>query len=42
VITGANSKCVHIIENAKVWFIDYALGVAFRTPINFTDEMNGL
>ena len=35
-------KYVHLIEDVNVWFIDYVIGVAFRTPINFLDKMNGL
>ena len=31
-----------LIEDVNVWFIDYVIGVAFRTPINFADKMNGL
>ena len=37
-----NAEYVHIIEDVNVWFIDYVIGVAFRTPINFADKMNGL
>ena len=40
--TELNAEYVHLIEDANVWFIDYVIGVAFRTPINFTDKMNGL
>jgi hypothetical protein len=40
--TELNAEYVHLIEDAKVWFIDYIIGVAFRTPINFADKMNGL
>ena len=42
VITKANAEYVHLIEDVNVWFIDYVIGVAFRTPVNFTDKMNGL
>jgi hypothetical protein len=37
-----SAEYVHLIEDPNVWFIDYVIGVAFRTPINFTDKMNGL
>jgi hypothetical protein len=37
-----NAEYVHLIEDVNVWFIDYVIGVAFRTPINFLDKMNGL
>jgi hypothetical protein len=40
--TEANAEYVHLIEDVNVWFIDYVIGVAFRTPINFADKMNGL
>jgi hypothetical protein len=40
--SGSNAEYVHLSEDAKVWFIDYIIGVAFRTPINFADKMNGL
>jgi hypothetical protein len=40
--TEANAEYVHLIEDVSVWFIDYIIGVAFRTPINFADKMNGL
>ena len=40
--TEANAEYVHLIEDVNVWFIDYIIGVAFRTPINFADKMNGL
>ena len=42
VVTEANAEYVHLIEDVNAWFIDYVIGVAFRTPINFTDKMNGL
>src|SRR3982750_1921249 len=37
-----NSEYVHIIDDGTIWFIDYILGVAFPTPINFADKENGL
>ncbi|MGB6528506.1 MAG: hypothetical protein WBF33_10400 [Candidatus Nitrosopolaris sp.] len=40
--TEANAEYVHLIEDVNMWFIDYVIGVAFRTPINFADKMNGL
>jgi hypothetical protein len=40
--TEANAEYVHLIDDVNVWFIDYIIGVAFRTPINFADKMNGL
>ena len=41
-LNEANAEYVHLVEDANVWFIDYIIGVAFRTPINFVDKMNGL
>jgi hypothetical protein len=38
----SNSEYVHILDEGTVWFIDYVLGVAFPTPINFADKENGL
>lgn len=37
-----NSEYVHILDEGTIWFIDYVLGVAFPTPINFVDKENGL
>ena len=36
-ITTGNSDAeyVYIIENQEVWFIDYIVGIAFKTPIDF-------
>ena len=31
----SNAEYVYIIENREVWFIDYIIGVAFKTPIDF-------
>jgi hypothetical protein len=41
-LNEANAEYVHLVEDVNVWFIDYIIGVAFRTPINFVDKMNGL
>jgi hypothetical protein len=40
--TNKNAEYIHLIQDPNVWFIDYMLGVAFRTPIHFGDKMNGL
>ena len=40
--TKKNAEYIHLIQDPNVWFIDYMLGVAFRTPIHFGDKMNGL
>jgi hypothetical protein len=37
-----NAEYVHLIQDLNVWFIDYIIGVAFRTPVHFADKMNGL
>jgi hypothetical protein len=31
----SNAEYIYIIENKEVWFIDYIIGVAFKTPIDF-------
>jgi hypothetical protein len=31
----SNAEYVYIIETKEVWFIDYIIGVAFKTPIDF-------
>jgi hypothetical protein len=31
----SNAEYVYIIENKEVWFIDYIIGIAFKTPIDF-------
>jgi hypothetical protein len=36
ITTGnSNAEYVYIIENREVWFIDYIVGIAFKTPIDF-------
>jgi hypothetical protein len=37
-ITAAdsNAEYVYIIEDQEVWFIDYIIGIAFKTPVDFT------
>ena len=36
VTTGnSNAEYVYIIENQEVWFIDYIVGIAFKTPVDF-------
>jgi hypothetical protein len=36
-ITAAdsNAEYLYIIEDNEVWFIDYIIGVAFKTPVDF-------
>src|SRR5215210_2975305 len=36
ITTGnSNAEYVYIIEDQEVWFIDYIVGIAFKTPIDF-------
>ena len=36
ITTGnSNAEYVYIIENREVWFIDYIVGIAFKTPVDF-------
>ncbi|HKG42224.1 MAG TPA: hypothetical protein VKA98_08805 [Nitrososphaeraceae archaeon] len=36
ITTGnSNAEYVYIIENQEVWFIDYIVGIAFKTPVDF-------
>jgi hypothetical protein len=32
---NSNAEYVYIVENQEVWFIDYIVGIAFKTPIDF-------
>src|SRR5919206_2789356 len=36
-ITAAdsNAEYIYIIQDKEVWFIDYIIGIAFKTPIDF-------
>ncbi len=31
----SNAEYVYIIDNQEVWFIDYIIGIAFKTPVDF-------
>jgi hypothetical protein len=31
----SNAEYVYIIEDQEVWFIDYIIGIAFKTPVGF-------
>src|SRR5215212_997336 len=36
ITTGnSNAEYVYIIDNQEVWFIDYIVGIAFKTPVDF-------
>jgi hypothetical protein len=40
---NSNAEYVYIIEDQEVWFIDYIVGIAFKTPIDFrTINRNGI
>jgi hypothetical protein len=30
-----NAEYIYIIDDQEVWFIDYIIGIAFKTPIDF-------
>jgi hypothetical protein len=32
---NSNAEYVYIIENQEIWFIDYIVGIAFKTPVDF-------
>jgi hypothetical protein len=32
---NSNAEYIYIIEDKEVWFIDYIIGVGFKTPIDF-------
>ena len=34
--TPTNAEYVYIIEDEDVWFIDYIIGIAFKTPVDFS------
>jgi hypothetical protein len=40
--SNPGSEYVYLLNERTIWFIDYILGVAFPTPINFEDKENGL
>jgi hypothetical protein len=33
---AANAEYAYIIEDQDVWFIDYIIGIAFKTPVDFS------
>jgi hypothetical protein len=37
-----SSEYVFILDEQSIWLVDYRLGVAFPTPIDFTSKQNGL
>ena len=32
---NSNAEYVYIVEEQEIWFIDYIIGIAFKTPIDF-------
>jgi len=40
--SNPNSEYVFIFDEQTIWLVDYRLGVAFPTPIDFTSKQNGL
>ena len=32
----ANAEYAYIIEDEDVWFVDYIIGIAFKTPVDFS------
>jgi hypothetical protein len=41
-IRDQNAEYVFISSDKSVWLIDFIIGIAFKTPIDFYDELNGL
>jgi len=39
---NSKSEYVFIFDEQTIWLVDYRLGVAFPTPIDFTSKQNGL
>jgi hypothetical protein len=37
-----NAEYAFISADKSVWFIDFIIGIAFKTPIDFYNELNGL
>ena len=36
--SAADAEYIYIIEDQDVWFIDYIIGIAFKTPIDFISK----
>ena len=34
--SSANAEYAYIIEDDDVWFVDYIIGIAFKTPVDFS------
>jgi hypothetical protein len=32
----SNAEYIYIIEDQEIWFIDYIIGIAFKTPVDFS------
>lgn len=37
-----NAEYAFIAADKSVWFLDFIIGIAFKTPIDFYAELNGL
>jgi hypothetical protein len=33
--SDSNAEYIYIIEDQEIWFIDYIIGIAFKTPVDF-------
>src|ERR687886_2285829 len=33
---SANAEYAYIIEDEDVWFVDYIIGIAFKTPVDYS------
>jgi hypothetical protein len=38
----SDAEYAYVIEDQEIWFIDYIICIAFRTPISFRDRTNSL
>jgi hypothetical protein len=38
----SNAEYVYIIEDQEVWFIDYIIGIAFKTPVGFRTNRHNI
>ena len=34
--SSANAEYAYIVEDEDVWFVDYIIGIAFKTPVDFS------
>src|ERR671938_888506 len=38
--SSANAEYAYIVEDEDVWFVDYIIGIAFKTPVDFSKYKN--